>query len=110
MTNDVFEKVIKLTIAQVERSLLIKGLEYGSGEGVDRLRQFKTMANITSRSALQELFSLQLKHITAYHDYINNPEDVQEEWFMEKTLDIINYCILARALFMERGRTNLKGD
>lgn len=104
MTNETFQRVVETTIDEVRTTLQMKGEEYGP-KG-DRLKAFKDLATFKESSPLSELLSLQGKHLIAYKDFIltlnSNGGEVPLKWFNEKTLDIITYTILARALFYER--------
>lgn len=104
MTIETFQKVVETTIDEIRATLQVKGSEYGSGG--DRLKNFKDLASFKDSTPLNELLSLQGKHLIAYKDFIltlnSNGGEVPLKWFNEKTLDIITYTILARALFYER--------
>lgn len=98
-----FDIVLEETIVSIKRLLTVKGGEYAGNE--DRLANFKRGAERVGLHPLQVLWIYTSKHVDSVETYI---KDVAQGKTRERSEpiegrldDIINYCILAKALVAE---------
>lgn len=108
MKQEQFDEVVKQTIDSINNLLRVKGGEYAGSE--DRLANFKRGAQLTGAAPLQVLFIYLSKHYDAVSTYVrdqaNGTARERSEPIDGRLDDIINYCILAKALVREiEGRT-----
>lgn len=104
MNNEHFNFVIESTLAECRNLMVRKGVEY-SGP-VDRLGNFKRGAELTGVSPYQVCFIYLSKHYDAVANYVREcarlgaPPTLSEP--IEGRLDdLINYCLLLKALITE---------
>jgi len=106
MQQDEFEKVVLGTMEQCRQLLVVKGGEYAGS--VDRLANFKRGADLVGVTPLQCLFVYLSKHYDAVATFVRdqaNGEDRPRSEPIEGRLDdLINYCLLAKALIVEAQR------
>lgn len=104
MNQEQFDKVVTQTHESIERLLKVKGSEYAGSQ--DRLANFKRGANLTGCTPLQCLFVYMSKHYDAVSTYVRmdalRQDYVQSEPIEGRLDDLINYCILAKALIKEQ--------
>ena len=98
-----FEAIVATTISSVQFLLKIKGGEYT--DYTDRLSNFKRGATLTGCTPLQVLFIYLSKHYDGVASYVKtsatgSPRESSEP-IEGRFDDIINYCILAKALIAE---------
>ncbi len=95
--------VILDTVETIKNLLRVKGGEYAGS--VDRLANFKRGAELTGAHPLQVLFIYMSKHYDAVMTYVKDQAvgQVRErsEPIEGRLDDLINYCILAKALIKE---------
>lgn len=98
-----FSVVVEDTIKSTNRLLVIKGGEYAGSE--DRLANFKRGAALTGCHPLQVLFIYMSKHYDAVSSYTKDMAKGTTRELSEpidgRLDDIINYCILAKAMIKE---------
>lgn len=104
MTIERFNEIVnEFTDERIKKLLVKKANEY-SLDNADRLANFKSGANIASWDPIKVLFGYQLKHITSYIDMINSDEKFSRDLWLEKTGDIVNYCILLLGLLEDEDK------
>lgn len=101
MTAETFNKIVEEQIEQIRAVLQSKAAGYAT-EG-DRLHNFKTCANEFGGTPEQALWGYLLKHLTSIRDLVNGVRQPTKEVVDEKIGDSINYLILLKGLFLERG-------
>lgn len=98
-----FNKVVDETVSAVQQLLVVKGGEYAGSE--DRLSNFKRGAELTGCHPLQVLFVYLSKHYDAVATYVRDQSSgtarPRSEPIEGRLDDIINYCILAKALIAD---------
>lgn len=105
MNQGEFNKVVNETVSGIQKLLAVKGGEYAGPE--DRLGNFKRGAKLTGITPLQVAFVYASKHYDGIATYIRKsasgePMELSEP--IEGRLDdLINYCILMKAIIGERG-------
>ena len=103
MNQAEFDKVVASTVESINKLLAVKGGEYAGSE--DRLANFKRGATLTGVTPLQCLFIYLSKHYDSVSTYIRDQATgtnrVRSEPITGRLDDIINYCILAKALVQE---------
>lgn len=106
MNHSEFNKIVESTITNTQKLLVSKGAEYAGNE--DRLSNFKRGAELTGSNPLQIALIYLSKHYDSLGTYVRN-ESLNPE--LNKNLsepiegrldDIINYCILIKAIIQER--------
>lgn len=105
MTNVVFEDIVTKQIDYCKELLLRKGQGYADEE-TDRLRFFKTAAELEQVPVKQALFGMMTKHLVSLADMCRLDNIRDENIWTEKISDTINYCLLLKALVYE-DRLNL---
>ena len=103
MTHDDFKKLFAETVTSCEALLKVKGGEYAGDE--DRLANFKRGAAHVGVKPLTVLFIYLSKHYDALATYVRLSEQGAAMELSEpiegRLQDLINYCILARAVIEE---------
>lgn len=98
-----FQGIVNETISAIQGLLKVKGAEYAGSE--DRLANFKRGATLTGCTPLQCAFIYASKHYDSISTYIKNcaagTEQVLSEPIEGRLDDLINYCILLKALIKE---------
>jgi len=92
-------------MASLENLLLVKGGEYAGSE--DRLANFKRGASLTGVKPLTVLFIYLAKHYDAVSTYVRDMQTgctrPRSESIEGRLDDLINYCLLAKAIIREDG-------
>lgn len=104
-----FEKVVAQTMANCQQLLITKGREYANS--IDRLANFKRGAGLTGCTPLQVGMIYLSKHYDAIATFISccakgEENAVTSEPIESRFDDLINYCMLLKALIIE-GRGNM---
>lgn len=103
-----FEIVFNQTVEEIRKLLVVKGGEYAGD--TDRLSNFKRGAELVGVTPLQCLFIYLSKHYDAISTYVrDDAEEVKRprsEAITGRLDDMINYCILAKALIAEKEKQN----
>jgi len=99
MNQEQFNKVVDETLWSINNLLTVKGGEYAGGE--DRLGNFKRGAAMVGVSPLQIAFIYASKHFDGIASFVKNPERVGSEPIAGRFDDLINYCILMKAIVQE---------
>lgn len=103
MNQKEFDEVVNTTIQDIQKLLTVKGGEYAGSE--DRLGNFKRGGELTGANPLQVLFIYLSKHYDAFATYVRDQaigkDRPRSESITGRLDDIINYCILAKALVRE---------
>lgn len=94
-----FENVVNATVASITELLTVKGGEYASSE--DRLSNFKRGAALTGVPPLTVAMVYASKHYDAIASYVRNPARPASEPIEGRFDDLINYCILMKAIVKE---------
>lgn len=103
MNQKDFDDVVQQTIGNIQKLLVVKGGEYAGSD--DRLANFKRGANLTGCTPLQVLFIYLSKHYDGIASYVKTSAAgatrPSSEPIEGRFDDLINYCILAKALVAE---------
>jgi hypothetical protein len=103
MQQQEFHQLFEGTIAELHKLLIVKGGEYAGSE--DRLANFKRGAALTGCTPLQCLFIYMSKHYDAVSTFVRDQasgtERPRSEPIEGRLDDLINYCILAKALIKD---------
>jgi hypothetical protein len=103
MQQDEFEKIVLGTMEQCRQLLVVKGGEYAGSS--DRLANFKRGADLVGVTPLQCLFVYMSKHYDAVATFVRDEaagkERPRSEPITGRLDDLINYCLLAKALIVE---------
>jgi hypothetical protein len=95
-----FDAIVQETINNIQALLAVKGGEYAGSD--DRLANFKRGAALTGCTPLQVLFVYMSKHYDAVATYVRDQasgtDRPRSETIDGRLDDLINYCILAKAL------------
>jgi hypothetical protein len=98
-----FDIVVRDTIASIENLLKVKGGEYAGSE--DRLANFKRGQQRTGAHPYQVLWIYLSKHIdsveTYIKDFVKGVNRPRSESIDGRLDDMINYCLLMKALIKE---------
>lgn len=98
-----FNEIVNETVTSIHKLLTVKGGEYAGSD--DRLSNFKRGATLTGCTPLQVAFIYASKHYDAISTYIKKAALVQEQVLSEpidgRLDDLINYCLLIKALIKE---------
>ena len=104
MDADKFNLLVQETYTESAKLLIMKGGEYAGS--VDRLANFKRGSALTGVTPLQCLFIYMSKHYDAVATYVRDEAagTVRErsEPIEGRLDDLINYCILAKALIADK--------
>lgn len=105
-----FDALVQDTLRDINELLVIKGGEYAGSE--DRLANFKRGAALTGCTPEQVLFIYLSKHYDAYATYVRDRaagvSRPRSESINGRLDDIINYCLLAKALARDAASATLK--
>lgn len=108
MNQQDFEVVVLDTITEIQKLLRVKGGEYAGS--ADRLANFKRGAALTGVTPLQCLFIYMSKHYDSVSTYVRKDAagvaQVLSEPIEGRLDDIINYCLLAKAIIKEAALAN----
>ena len=99
MNQEEFAKVFDATLTSCEKLLVVKGGEYAGVE--DRLGNFKRGAALTGTTPLQVAFIYASKHYDSIASFVRDPKRVGSEPIEGRFDDLINYCILMKAIVKE---------
>lgn len=103
MNNEDFERLVDQTIVDLKQLLLVKGGEYAGSE--DRLANFKRGAQLTGTTPLQVAFIYASKHYDAVATFVRDEasktERPRSETIVGRLDDLMNYCLLMKALAQE---------
>lgn len=103
MNQERFNQIVEATIRDTASLLITKGGEYAGSE--DRLANFKRGAALTGATPLQVAFIYASKHYDALATFVrdNAAGEYRErsEPIAGRLDDLINYCILMKALVVE---------
>lgn len=112
MEQQEFEKVFAETIETIKQLLVVKGGEYAGSE--DRLANFKRGAALTGATPLQVAFIYASKHYDAVATFVRDRakgvERLRSEGIEGRLADLINYCILMKALIEENEAEGYKAE
>ena len=101
-----FEIVFNQTVEEIRKLLVVKGGEYAGS--TDRLGNFKRGGELVGVTPLQCLFVYLSKHYDAVSTYVRDDAKgtvrPRSEGIEGRLDDMINYCILAKALIAEKGK------
>lgn len=105
MNQTDFDALVRDTIASTASLLVLKGGEYAGSE--DRLANFKRGAALTGTTPLQVAFIYASKHYDALATFVRDDAAgigrQRSEPIYGRLDDLINYCILMKALVQENG-------
>lgn len=103
MNQAEFDLIVQSTVEEIQKLLTIKGGEYAGNN--DRLANFKRGALRVSIHPLQVLWIYATKHIDSIETYVKDTaagtSRPRSEPIAGRFDDLINYCILAKALIAE---------
>lgn len=103
MNNDTFNLLVQETYTESAKLLINKGDEYAGSE--DRLANFKRGAVLTGASPLQVALIYLAKHYDAIATFVRDEaagvERTRSEPIEGRLDDLLNYCILMKALVRE---------
>lgn len=104
MNRTDFDKLAKETIESTAQLLITKGAEYAGDQ--DRLSNFKRGAALIGVTPLQVALIYASKHYDAISTFIRNDAQgkiqILSEPIQGRFDDLINYCILMKALVAEQ--------
>ena len=101
MTQSDFNKIIKQLNEYSYDVMMSKGPEYRS-DNEDILNNFKVTANNLNISELKVWAAFMDKHLQSIFSHVKNANLKKSESIHSRFADIINYCYLGYALFVER--------
>jgi hypothetical protein len=103
MNTEELGNLVSSTVAEINRLLVVKGGEYAGSD--DRLGNFKRGSARVGVHSLQILWIYAAKHIDSIETYIRDTaggiDRPRSEPIAGRLDDLINYCILAKALIQE---------
>lgn len=103
MNQQDFELVVKATMESIHKLLAVKGGEYAGS--ADRLANFKRGASRVGLTPKQVLWIYAAKHIDSIETYVRNDASGKDYVLSEpiegRLDDLINYCLLLKALVAE---------
>lgn len=104
MNREQFDKLARETIESTAQLLITKGAEYAGD--ADRLSNFKRGAALIGVTPLQVALIYASKHYDAISTFIRNDAQGKTQILSEpiegRFDDLINYCILMKALIAEQ--------
>lgn len=110
MNGTNFNIVVSTTFKRAEELLVVKGGEYAGNE--DRLANFKRGAALTGATPLQVAFIYASKHYDGIASFVRTSAEgnvrPSSEPIEGRFDDLINYCVLMKALVMEEEGKRLK--
>lgn len=105
-----FTRLFTSTMKTLEGLLIVKGGEYAGSD--DRLANFKRGANLTGTTPLQVAFIYASKHYDAVATYVRDTatgtQRERSESIDGRLDDLMNYCLLMKALVVEARNSELK--
>ena len=103
MDQKTFENLVSETVETINKLLVVKGGEYAGSD--DRLANFKRGADLVGVTPLQCLFIYMSKHYDAFATFVRDKaagrDRPRSEAIEGRLDDLINYCLLAKALVTE---------
>ncbi len=106
MDQVTFDKFVQETVASTADLLRVKGGEYAGSK--DRLANFKRGGELTGVTPLQCAFVYASKHYDAIATFVRDDaagtKRERSESIEGRFDDLINYCILMKALVREEGQ------
>ena len=97
--NDRFDNIVEAMLEHCRSTLGSKAKEYATK---DRLHNFKLAAELQQCDPKRALSGMMAKHVISLFDMCNSVEETFPiELWEEKLGDMINYCLLLRALVEE---------
>lgn len=110
MNGKDFELILSATVASTEKLLVVKRGEYSNSDDV--LANFKRGAALTGATPLQVAFIYASKHYDGIASFVRTSAEgnvrPSSEPIEGRFDDLINYCILMKALVMEEEGKRLK--
>lgn len=110
MNKDAFDKLVQDTVKSTADLLIIKGEEYAGS--ADRLANFKRGSERIGVTPLQVSLIYASKHFDAICTYIRKDAEGQKQILGEpidgRFDDLINYCMLMKALVVESREEKMK--
>lgn len=110
MNTQDLDAIVRSTFDSVNKLLIVKGGEYANSE--DRLANFKRGAALTGCTPLQVLFVYMSKHYDGVASFVKTSAAGEARPSSEpiegRLDDLINYCLLAKALIGEEKRSQGK--
>lgn len=107
MNQQEFSALVEQTVRDTSAILIAKGQEYAGS--ADRLANFKRGSNLTGATALQVAFVYASKHYDSIATFVRNDAAGNKQLLSEPIAgrfdDLINYCILMKALIVEAHAT-----
>lgn len=106
MKHKDFEKFLEEIITKIREVLTAKSADYSDQILDDKLFNFKEAARIDAITSIEALRGMWLKHRAsisqALDEYLCEETLRSWDWWMEKSIDNINYNILLLALIKEK--------
>lgn len=103
-----FQEIVNDTIKSTAALLVAKGEEYAGTS--DRLANFKRGALLTGTTPLQVAFIYASKHYDSLSTYVRKDSACFKQFLSEpiegRLDDLINYCILMKAIIKENSPDN----
>lgn len=99
MNQKDFDVVVNATMCSINKLLTVKGGEYAGSD--DRLANFKRGAALTGCTPLQVAFIYASKHFDGIASFVKDPMRASSEPIEGRFDDLINYCILMKAIVQE---------
>ena len=103
MDNKDFQIIVNNTVKATAELLIVKGEEYAGS--ADRLANFKRGAQLTGKTPLQTALVYAAKHYDSICTFIRKDATGKQQVLSEpiegRFDDLINYCILMKALVIE---------
>lgn len=104
MDTKEFDRIVQETVRDTAQLLITKGAEYA--DGIDRLANFKRGSQLTGTTSFQVALIYMSKHYDSICTFIRkdaeNKTQVLSEPIDGRLDDLINYCILLKALIREQ--------
>lgn len=97
MDAETFNQIFEYQMGKVESTLSEKGNEYDLEFG-DRLRSFRSAANLQRVSMKQALAGMMVKHTVSIYGMCASEEEFELEKWDEKITDHINYLFMLAAV------------
>lgn len=101
MKIETFNQILERRIELTKKVLVQKGNEYG--EQVDRLANFKRLAEEQDCHILEAWFGVAAKHLVSVKQMVKSKQKYPQEVWDEKLGDLINYLCLLEAIVQEEG-------
>jgi hypothetical protein len=111
MNQTEFGELVASTVASINKLLVVKGGEYAND--ADRLANFKRGAALTGATPLQVAFIYASKHYDGIASFVRTAAEGKvrpsSEPIEGRFDDLINYCLLMKALVKESQRKESPG-